>query len=283
MVLGLAIVSALALGVADYLGGVTLRRDGRIEAALTYSAAGSLVGVLVVVAALPIAPPDSFSRADVLWSSAAGAAFGLGLPLLMIGMARGPIAVVGPVLGLTSLAVPAIVGPLLGDNLSAVEFTGLLIALPATAMVAASPNLSVDGLPKRQALFLATVTGALFGSAAVFFGQTSPDSGIGPAVVAQAIATVLLLGIAVRTGRLLRPIRHAMEPAVVVGLLAAFSVLLSVLAFQRGPVAVVAAVIGLAPGLTVLLAWALLHERIGRLQFVGFAMGVGAVVLFAIG
>ena len=283
MVIGLAIVSALALGVGDFLAGVALRRDGRSEAALTYAAAGLLLGVLVATAALLLAPPEHLGRTDVLWSVAAGVAIGLALPLVMIGMAKGPIAVIAPVLGLMSLAVPAIVGPLLGDQLSTLEIAGLVIALPATALVATSSGTSSKGLSMPRALLLAAVAGSLFGSAGVFFGQTSPESGIGPAVVAQVVATVLLLGLAVSTGRLLRPTRHALLPAVLVGLLATFSALASILAYQRGPVAVVAAVIGMRPGPTVLMAWLLIHERINRIQAIGFALGVGAVVLFAIG
>jgi len=283
VVLSLAIASALALGVADYLGGVTLRRDGRDQVALTYAAVGALVGVVIIVAAVPIAPPDNFVRADVLWSVAAGISFGLALPLLMIGMARGPIAVVAPVLGLVSLAVPAIVGPILGDQLSGLEITGLLIALPATVLVAASPQASVGGLPIPRALLLAAVTGGLLGSAAVFFGQTSQDSGVGPAVVAQVIATALIFGMAATTGRLVRPTKFALRPAVLVGLLTGLAVMLSVLAYQRGPVAIVAAVIGLAPGPTIVLAWLLVNERISRIQAAGFALGIAAVVLFAVG
>jgi drug/metabolite transporter (DMT)-like permease len=283
VVIGLAIAAALALGVGDFMAGVALRRDGRSESAITYAAAGLLLGTLIAAVAILLVPPDHISRADVLWSVGAGVAIGLALPLVMIGMARGPIAVIAPVLGLMSLAVPAIVGPLLGDQLSTLEIAGLAIALPATALVATSSGPSSKGLPIPMALLLAAVAGSLFGSAGVFFGQTSPDSGIGPAVVSQVVATVLLLGLAASTGRLLRPTRHALMPAALVGVLATFSALASILAYQRGPVAVVEAVIGMRPGPTVLMAWLLLQERINRVQAIGFTLGIGAVVLFAIG
>ncbi|MDJ0923731.1 MAG: EamA family transporter [Acidimicrobiia bacterium] len=283
MVVGLAIVAAATLGAADYLAGVALRRDGRTESAVTYAAASVFVGLVIVVAAVPLAPPDHFGRTDLLWSIAAGVAIGLAVPLVMVGMSKGPIAVVAPVIGLVSLAVPAIVGPLVGDQLSNLELSGLLMALPATAMVATSPRSSSRGLSIPWALLLAAATGCLFGSAAIFFGQTSQDSGIGPAAAAQVMASVLLVSMAVSTGRLLRPTRHALKPAVLGGGLAAVAALASVLAYQRGPVAVVAAVVGLRPGLTVLLAWFLIHERINRIQLVGFALGVGAVMLFAVG
>ncbi len=283
MVLTLAITSAVSLGVADYLAGVTLRRDGRTDAALSYTTIASMLGSVFVLAALPLAPPEAFGRADLGWAIAAGIAFGVALPLLMVGMARGPIALVAPVFGLVSLAVPAIVGPLLGDELSQAEFFGLLLAFPAAGLVAITPHRTEDAMPVGQALLLASAVGALLGAAAVFFGRTATDSGIGPAVVAQITATALLFGTGIVSGRLLRPRRQGLGPAAGVGTLSALAVLLSVLAYQRGPVAIVAAVIGLAPGPAVLLAWLLISERINRLQLLGFAFGVAAVVLFAVG
>jgi drug/metabolite transporter (DMT)-like permease len=283
MVLALAIASSLSLGLADYLAGVTMRRDGRRDAALTYTTVGFAVGLLVVVAAIPAAPIESFSARDIGWSIAAGAAFGVSLPLIMVGMARGPIAVVAPVLGLTSLALPAIAGPLLGDRLSDLEVAGLLIAFPAAAMVATAPQTAEDAFPIAKALSIAIAAGLFLGAAAIFFGRTDTASGIGPGVVAQLTGFLLLVAVGLGTKRLFRPKRDALPIGAVVGVLSGLAVFLSVLAYQRGPVAIVAAVIGLAPGPTVMFAWWLMNERISRLQVAGFALGVAAVILFALG
>jgi drug/metabolite transporter (DMT)-like permease len=283
VVLILAAASAISLGVADYVAGETLRRDGRNESALTYTAMGSLFGVFVVGAAFLIAPPASFTTRDALWGVAAGAVFGFALPLLMVGMARGPMAIVAPTIGLVSLGVPAIVGPFLGDELTGLELAGLFVALPATALVAMHSGDSTDSFSTSKALLIGATVGALFGTSAILFGRTSIESGIGPAVTGQITATILLLVIGLGTHRLVRPKPEATRPALVVGLLAALAVLTNVLAYQRGPVVVAAAVIGLAPGPTVLLAWLFAHEPINRLQMLGFGLGIVAVVLFAFG
>ena len=283
MVLSFAIASAISLGIADYLAGVTLRRDGRTNSVITYTLISSLLGVAVVVAAIPLARPEEFTGADFGWAVAAGLVVGLAMPLLMIGMGRGPIAVVAPVLALASMAVPAIVGPLVGDDLSRLELGGLLVAFPAAALVATSSHTSEGGFSSMHAVAIGALAGALLGCAGIFFGQTSPDSGIAPGVVSQATATLLLLAIALSSRRLVRPKRDALIPDVAVGVLTALAVLLSVLAYQLGPVAVVAAVIALAPGPTILLAWLVAKEKIGHLQLVGFTLGAVSVVLFALG
>jgi drug/metabolite transporter (DMT)-like permease len=283
MTIGLAATCALLLGVVDYLSGVTLRRDGRHDAALSYAALASIVGLLVVVASWPLARPEHMTRADVIWAIAAGVSIGSALPLLMVAMARGPIAVVAPVIGLMSLAVPAIAGPLLGDVLTRWDVVGVLLALPAAALVATLPESDVSDGAVSAAVVLAMIVGALLGSAAVFFGRTGEESGIGPAVVAQVTTALFVLVSGVITGRLVRLRRSGITAAVAMGILNVLAVLSSVLAFQRGPVSVVAAIIGMAPGVTVVLAWFVVHERIGRRQILGFALGAVAVVLFAIG
>ena len=283
MVLSLAIASAVSLGVADYLAGETLRRDGRFETTFVYTTVGAVFGAIVVTAALPLAPAESFRSSDVAWSIGAGVAIGGALPLLMIGMARGPMAIVAPVLGLVTLAVPAVAGPLLGDQLSTLEILGLVLAFPAAGLVSLSNHGSSNGGPARDAVLLGTAAGLLFGFAAVCFGQTSTESGVAPGVVAQWTSTAVLATAMVGSRKVIRPIRPAMILSGWVGILTALAVFLSVLAYQRGPVAIVAAVIGLAPGPTVVLARALNHEEIRPIQLAGFVLGVIVVVLFAFG
>ncbi len=284
LVLLLAIASSLSLGVADYLSGVALRKDGRTESALTYTALATALGALVAILALPVATPDSFTANDGWWAVAAGCCLGVALPLLMVGISRGPISIVAPVLGLVSLAVPAILGPLLGDELSSLEFLGLLLAFPAAALVAMAPvHHNANALPVAQAFGIAVASGGFLGGAAVCYGQTSPASGIGPGIVSQLTAAGLLVAIGVLWKLWLRPTLPALTPAAGFGVLSGIATVLSVLAYQRGSVAIVAAVLGLAPGPTILLARFLDHEKINPVQLLGFAFGIGAVVFFALG
>ena len=107
-------------------------------------------------------------------------------------------------------------------------------------------------------------------------------AGIGSSEGIDTAGLVLLFGAGMLSGRLIRPKRDAVVVGAIVGLLSGIAVSLSVLAYQRGPVAIVAAVIGLAPGPTVLFAWWLMNEKINRVQLAGFALGAAAVALFAV-
>ena len=58
---------------------------------------------------------------------------------------------------------------------------------------------------------------------------------------------------------------------------------LLVIAVRRELAVVVAPVASLAPGMTVVLAWQVLHERIGRSQLVGLGVAGLGLILIASG
>ena len=78
-----------------------------------------------------------------------------------------------------------------------------------------------------------------------------------------------------------RPVKHAVLLAALVGLIEIFGEFFVVLAFQRGPVPVVAAIVGLIPAVTMIWAKVIDNEPIYRLQIPGALLGVVSVLLFA--
>lgn len=66
-----------------------------------------------------------------------------------------------------------------------------------------------------------------------------------------------------------------------VGLIDIGAVIASVVAFQRGNVTVISAILGFAPAVTICLAWIIYNEKIRRWQYLGAVLASGAIVLFA--
>ena len=266
------------------MAGLAVRQDGRGAAAgLTVAWVASIAGAAIGGLLLIVLPPDKLTLADVWWSIAAGVTISAVRPLIYVGMARGPMAVFAPTLGLVGLAVPIIVGPLIGQNLVTLEVVGIMIAVPAVAMVSSAGRLpSAAEMLSTPATRLGVITGAIVGTVGIFFGQTDTESGIVPVVVSQAVAMLLIPAAAVFGHPMARPIRGLRRWGLIVGVVAIAAVAAFVLAFQRGSVAVATAIVGMAPAVTLLLAWRVLSERLFRLQLYGAAFGVAAVVLFAV-
>lgn len=283
MAVGLAVLAAFFLGSGSYVGGHAVRADGRPESALPIAWVGSVVGVVVAAIAVAIFRPSGLGRDDLLWGIAAGIAIGGGRAILYRGLGRGPIVVFAPISSLTSVVVPIIVGVAIGQGLAVAEGFGIAIALPAVVLLASGERLpKLAEIIGSQIVGLAVIDGIFFGFASVFLGQTSEDAGISVALVAVTSAAVLMPAVRLVRVPFPRPTRPAIWLGVIVGMIEIFGEFSIVLAFQRGPIAVVAAIIGLVPAVTMLWAKIVDREPIYRLQIPGAILGVLSVLLFSI-
>jgi drug/metabolite transporter (DMT)-like permease len=126
--------------------------------------------------------------------------------------------------------------------------------------------------------------GAVLGSSFVFYALTPENSGMWPVLAARVVAILCVAGVLVmlRTG--LRG-GTSQEHRLAVGAgLADVTATVSLVAGVRAELAVlVAAVTALAPGFTVMWSWALLKERVGRIQLVGVALALVGLVTIAAG
>jgi drug/metabolite transporter (DMT)-like permease len=283
MAVGLAVFAAFFLGSGSYVGGHAVRADGRPQAALPIAWVGSVVGVGIAVVAVAIVRPSAVAASDLLWGIAAGACIGTGRALLYQGLGRGPIVVFAPISALTSVVVPVIVGAFIGQGLALLEGAGIAVALPAVVLLASGTRLpKLAEVMGSKIVGLAVVDGVVFGFASVFLGQTSEDAGISIALITVGAAAVLMPTVRIVGVPFPRPVRHAIWLAVGVGVIEIFGEFSIVLAFQRGPIAVVAAIVGLTPAITMVWAKAVDREPIFRLQIPGAVLGVLSVLLFAI-
>ena len=137
-------------------------------------------------------------------------------------------------------------------------------------------------LGSGSALALGCLVGVILGCLSLTFAQITPDAGAMPAFLTQLGAGGC------------HPSRDDAVPAdvpplssdarrfgVLVGLIDIGAVISMVIAFQRGNVAVVAAMLGFAPVTTMTLAWRIYHEAVRRWQWVGAGLGAFAFILFS--
>jgi len=280
----LAGLAATLLGVGDFFGGLGGRRSEHPGASVSIAWVASVVGAVLAGVFVLVVPPDQFGRTDLLWSLVATVFVSFARPLLYLGIERGPIVVFAPVLSIVSLVVPAVVGPLTGQSLRGLDLLGVVIAFPAVLLIVSGGELSLTALANsRPALVLGVITGALIGGASLCFAQIDPGAGAMPAFVTQ-LGAVLLIPVITWPIRPMAPIDRVVGKfGVVVGAIDIVAIIASVIAFQRGNVAVVAAIMGFAPAITIALAWRVFHERVRGWQWVGAALASFAVLLFAVG
>jgi uncharacterized membrane protein len=282
MAILLGLASAIAFGVSDYLAGVLSRR-------LHFTLVGLISQVSATAlawASLPWTGGPRPATAALTWGALSGIGGGVGSLALYRGLGRGKMSVVGPLSSVGAAALPALAGIALGDRPSPLAIGGVLLALPAIWLVASSsgrpggeraagPSGVGDGL----------LAGAGFGLLFIGLARAGDGAGLWPVATGQLTALVLLtvvVGVRLATTRPALPGGpRALLPPLLVGCLSVTATLLYFLATHSGLLTIVAVLASLYPGITVLLAWLLLGERITRVQRAGLALCAVAVVAIA--
>jgi drug/metabolite transporter (DMT)-like permease len=262
--------SAAAFGVGDFSGGLATRRVSGVTVAGLAQAIG-LAALLVVLAVLrPAAPsPGSLGIAAL-----AGICGGIGLVTLYAGLSLGSMGIVAGLSGVGSVALPLLLGYLLGlAPVSAAQWLGVVVTMAA---VGAASGATRQGVQARAvALGIAAAVG--FGLWFLLLDLAARESGseTWTLVAARAAATVLIGGAALPR-RQSAGLRAAWPIVVLAGTMDVTGNAAFVLARSTLPVGVAAALSGIYPVVTMLLPRAVLRESLPQL-------GVAAVILAVVG
>jgi drug/metabolite transporter (DMT)-like permease len=276
----LALGAAVVWGTGDFFGGLATRRTGP----LAVTTLAHAVGLCLVLAALPLFPPEVWSLADLQWGALAGVFGGVGLVFLYWGLGVGPMSVVAPVTALTAAALPVVAGLGMGERPAPIALLGIAAALTAIALVTWPRGTSVEERAVRPGVIgLALTAGVGFGVFFIVLDQTSADAGLWPLVGAR-LGSLALLGGVVVAGRVsIRPAPGSIGLILWAGVLDMLANVLYLLAVRQGLLAVVSVLAALYPVSTVILAQMHLSERLQRAQLAGLGTAVLAAAFIAAG
>lgn len=274
----LAAFAAIVYGTGDWFGG----RASRIQRSAVVALLGQLVSA-ALAGLLVLASGDAFPGSSTIrWALAGGVAGGLGVAGLYHALSRGDVAVVAPVTAVTGAALPVIVGVTTGERPSVVGIVGIAVALLAVAVVSGALGTHHHSTT-ASIVALSVLVGACFGLLFVALDRTDPESGMWPLFVVRwtSVPCLVLLVLAGRQG-VVRD-RPSVLLGVVAGVFDQLANLLYLEAVRRGLISIVVVVTSLYPAATVLLAFAVDRERIGRWQMAGLGLAAVALVLVSLG
>jgi drug/metabolite transporter (DMT)-like permease len=274
----LSLAASSCWGVADFLGGLQSKRVPVAVVLCVVEGAG-LVGVLAII--LATGEPFPGSRAAIL-SVVAGTGGVVALGCFYRALAIGTMSIVAPI-SATGVTLPVVVGIATGDRLStivaaglAVTFVGVLLASREQhddAERAAAGNLSV---------VLALVAAVGFGSYFVMSDAAADDSVLWLLVLSRSVPVPALALFAWRRG-MRPPTGRTAGTLVGAGTLDCGATALYAVANTKGALSIVSVVGSLYPVMTLILARAVLGERIRRVQQVGVAAALAGVAMIAAG
>jgi drug/metabolite transporter (DMT)-like permease len=277
LAIALGLGSAACWGLADFVGGVQSRRVP-VAAVMLVSQATGLVVVLLLVAASGERSPGFPALAPAALAGVGGA---VALSAFYRALAIGTMSIVAPI-SATGAAVPVVVGLATGDRPGALQLAG--IGAAAVGVVLASRERHEEAeraAAGRTSIGLALFAALGFGSFFVGMDAAADDSILWALLTARAatVAAVLAAATVLRPELPDRPRALAWLAGIGVCDLAANG--LYAAASTEGLLSVVAVLGSLYPVATILLARAILRERIRPVQAAGVVVALAGVVLIA--
>jgi drug/metabolite transporter (DMT)-like permease len=269
----LGLTSAASWGAGDFTGGLASKRSPL----LGVLALGQASGVTLIVATALFLREGSPSRTTLAWSIAAGAAGAVGLAALYRGLAVGRMAVVAPVSAVLSATIPVVWSVVAEGTPPAAKVAGFALALGGIWLIARA------GPPGegREGLALAVLAGCGFGGFLVLMDRGAQGGTFWPLAAARGTSLGLALAAAAARGRARMPTRASVPLVLLSGVLDAGGNAFFIHATQAGRLDVAAVLSSMYPASTVLLAAALLRERVSRPQVAGILAVLGAIALIA--
>ena len=276
----LGIGTALCWGVADFLGGIRTRRL-TLAAVLLVSQLTGLAAIAAVVAAGSVETP---AAGDVAPALVAGVCQLAGIAALYRALAIGTMSVISPVSASGAAALPVVVGLATGERPGAIVFAGMAAAFVGVTLASRTPDSAQGGGISRQGLQLAAVAALGFGGFYVGMDAAVDDANpFWALLTARVSAGLTLVAVLLVVRPRLKAPRADLPSLALIGLLDVGANACFTLGTETGLVSVVSVLASLYPVLTVVLARALLGERLVAIQTAGVTFALTGVALIAAG
>lgn len=276
----LGIGTALCWGISDFLGGLRTRRL-RLAGVLFVSQFTGLAAIAVVVA---VGNLDAPAAGDLAPALVAGVCQLAGISALYRALAVGTMSVISPVSASGAAVLPVVVGVATGERPGRLVVAGMAAAFVGVTLASRTRDGAGDGTARVRGLGLAAVAALGFGG--FYVGMDAAVDAAEPfwALLAARLSAVAALSAVLLVGRPGLGASAADLPSLaLIGLLDVSANGCFALGVETGLVSVVSVLASLYPVGTVLLARALLGERLVAVQAAGVAVALTGVALIAVG
>lgn len=258
-------------------------RAVRMIGALPTLAGVMLIGLLIALPIAALTIGDARPTAEMLpYLVIAGVGNVLGLGSQYVAVRTGKIGLVGA-LAASEGAIAAVLSVVAGESLAPVEAVG--VAVVGLGVIFASlgrdPDAS-DPRAKTRALVFGGMAGLAFGASLYATGRIGADLAVGWAILPPRLVGVALIVMPLAVSGRLR-IGRAALPFVALAGVGEVGGSLAIAWGASASIAVTSALAAQFATIAAVIAWLVLGERLGRLQWTGIASVAIGVAVLAIG
>jgi uncharacterized membrane protein len=241
-----------------------------------------IVGIVLLVpvaSAVNEAFPGTIS---LIQAALAGALGSLGLLLLYHAFAIGTMSIAAPISATMAVILPVVVGAFTEGTPPGLILMGFAFALLAVWFVSQNQEGPPRILGNLVDLRLPLFAGIGFGCYFVLMHSAARESTLWPMVISRC-AGLLVISLFMLVRRDSYSVPGRVLPMIALnGILDIGGNAFYILAGQNGRMDVSAALSSLYPGITVLMAWLILKERLSHMQWLGIGSALIAIVLFTL-
>jgi drug/metabolite transporter (DMT)-like permease len=273
-----ALAASACWGSADFVGGLKAKRYSALAVLFTIEVSGLVLAAVVMAIAQDPWP----STRAVLCALGAGTAGIVALGAFYRALAIGTMSIVAPI-SATGVALPVIVGIATGDRPSPVVVVGLVVT--TLGVILASREIHEDedsAAAGRASIGLALLAAIGFGAYFIGSDVAADDSVLWTILLGRTVA-MPVVGIAVLSRNVALPQGGDLLVLCAAGAGDLFATGLYGVANTHGDLSIVSVVGSLYPIATVMLARAVLDERVRTIQAAGVVAALTGVGLIAAG
>jgi drug/metabolite transporter (DMT)-like permease len=272
--------AALGWGAGDFTGGLASRKTGAYRAVF-YS---EVFGVFLLFIMLGVWWED-FPNLSVWFPALVAGAIGtFGLMLLYHAMTQGLMSISAPVSSLLAAMLPVVVGMFREGLPEAPTMLGFIFALGAVWLVSQSDGGVKDVLSHLSDLKMPMLAGVCFGLYFILMHEaTDMGERIWPMIASRSGGTVMIATYMLITRASFKVEDSSAWPFLILnGVFDIAGNVFFILSGQAGRLDVASVLSSLFSGVTVMLAWIFLKERLTRNQWLGVVSALAAIVLMTL-
>jgi drug/metabolite transporter (DMT)-like permease len=263
--------SAVAWGAGDFSGGLASRKSN-VYTVVLFS---QLVGALLLTGMALISGEPVPQPASLIFGGIGGVCGSLGLIALYRAFARGRMGIVAPVSAIITAILPIVFTFFHRGLPETIQIVGFALALTAVWLIS---HVKGDAGLSLEEMILPMVAGLGFGLYFTLLGLAAEESITWPLLSARGASLAVVFTFFMMKKTTGRPSRAQFLLIALTGSLDAGGNVLFAVAAHLGRLDIAATLSSLYPAVTVMLAWAILKERLVPQQWVGVVVAMVALV-----
>jgi drug/metabolite transporter (DMT)-like permease len=267
--------SAASWGAGDFCGGLATKRSNVYSVVILSQFIGAILLVILAILFAEKIP----SIEDLILGGMAGLSGAVGLVALYRGLAGSQMGTVAPVAAVVSTGVPVTFGVFLEGLPASQQLGGFALAFIGVWFISRNGG----GFQfQTNDLWLPVLAGLAFGVFFILIDRVSETTIFWPLVAARITSLTMLLLVASRKNVKVLPKFNELPIITFSGVFDSGGNAFFALAAQSGRLDIAAVLSSFYAAFTVIFAWIILKEKLERLQWIGVAAALGAVVLIGL-